>query len=131
MPLSFLAIGLGAAIGAWLRWGLGLWLNPNNTTLPLGTLAANMIGGYGIGLALVWFSQHPGISPEWRLFAITGLLGGLTTFSTFSGEVMALITRQQYGWALTSIGAHVVGSLSMVALGMFTCRLLLRGAGSG
>ncbi len=128
MPLSFLAIGLGAAIGAWLRWGLGLWLNPNNTTLPLGTLAANMIGGYGIGLALVWFSQHPGISPEWRLFAITGLLGGLTTFSTFSGEVMALITRQQYGWALTNIGAHVLGSLSMVALGMLTCRLLLRSA---
>lgn len=128
MPLSFLAIGLGAAIGAWLRWGLGLWLNPYHTTLPLGTLAANMIGGYGIGLALVWISQHPGISPEWRLFAITGLLGGLTTFSTFSGEVMALITRQQYGWALTNIGAHVVGSLSMVALGMFTCRLLLRGA---
>ncbi len=128
MPLSFLAIGLGAAIGAWLRWGLGLWLNPSNTTLPLGTLAANMIGGYGIGLALVWFSQHPGISPEWRLFAITGLLGGLTTFSTFSGEVMALITRQQYGWAMTSIGAHVVGSLSMVALGILSCRWLLRGA---
>ncbi len=127
MPLSFLAIGLGAAIGAWLRWGLGIWLNPNNTTLPLGTLAANMIGGYGIGLALVWFSQHPGISPEWRLFVITGLLGGLTTFSTFSGEVMQLITRQQYGWAMTSIGAHVVGSLSMVALGILTCRLLLRG----
>lgn len=128
MPLSFLAIGLGAAIGAWLRWGLGLWLNPHNTTLPLGTLAANMIGGYGIGLALVWFSQHPGISPEWRLFAITGLLGGLTTFSTFSGELMELVTRQQYGWALTSIGAHVLGSLSMVALGMFSCRMLLRGA---
>ncbi len=128
MPFSFLAIGLGAAIGAWLRWGLGVWLNPNNTTLPLGTLVANLIGGYGIGLALVWFSQHPGISPEWRLFAITGLLGGLTTFSTFSGEVMQLISRQQYGWALTSIGAHVIGSVSMVALGILTCRLLLRGA---
>ena len=130
MPLSFFAIGLGAAIGAWLRWALGNWLNPHNVTFPLGTLAANLIGGYGIGLALVWFSQHPGISPEWRLFAITGLLGGLTTFSTFSGELMVMITRQQYGWALTSIGAHVLGSLSMVALGMLTCRLLLRGATS-
>lgn len=127
MPLSFFAIGLGAAIGAWLRWALGLWLNPHNTTLPLGTLAANMIGGYGIGLALVWFSQHPGISPEWRLFAITGLLGGLTTFSTFSGEVIELIGRGQYAWALASTGAHVVGSLAMTALGILTCRTLLHG----
>lgn len=126
MPLSFLAIGLGAAIGAWLRWGLGLWLNPLNTTFPLGTLVANLVGGFGIGVALAWFAQQSGISPEWRLFAITGLLGGLTTFSTFSGEVVELVGRQQYAWAIASTGAHVIGSLTMTALGLLLCRAVLR-----
>lgn len=127
MLYSFIAIGLGAAIGAWLRWGLGLWLNPFNATLPLGTLVANLIGGYGIGLALAWFAQQPTLSPEWRLFVITGLLGGLTTFSTFSAEVVQLFARQQYGWGLGTIGVHLLGSLSMTALGMLTFRAL-RGA---
>ena len=107
---------------------MGLWLNPGHANLPLGTLAANLVGGYGIGLALAWFSHAPGLSPEWRLFIITGLLGGLTTFSTFSAETMHLLLRQQYGWALTTIGVHVLGSLGMTLLGLSTFRFL-RGIG--
>jgi hypothetical protein len=73
--MAFIAIGLGAAMGAWLRWGLGIWLNPVHPSMPLGTLAANLLGGYVIGLAIAWFSEHPGLPPEARLFLITGLLG--------------------------------------------------------
>ena len=121
---SLLAIGSGAAIGAWLRWGLGLWLNPHHATLPLGTLAANLVGGYGVGLALAWFANAPGLSPEWRLFVITGLLGGLTTFSTFSAETVQMLLRQQYGWALATVAVHVLGSFSMTILGLYTVRVL-------
>lgn len=124
MLYSLLAIGSGAAIGAWLRWGLGLWLNPAHAVLTLGTLAANLIGGYGIGLALAWFLQQPNLSPEWRLFVITGLLGGLTTFSTFSAETVQLLLREQYGWAVTTVAVHVLGSLAMTILGLQTLRLL-------
>jgi len=95
---AFLAVGIGAAIGAWLRWGLGLWLNPAVPELPLGTLSANLVGGYLIGLAIAFFMQNPGISPEWRLLIITGFLGGLTTFSTFSAETVTLLMRGQYAW---------------------------------
>src|SRR3546814_2249931 len=95
MFLSLFSIGTGAALGAWLRWGLGLWLNPHHATLPLGTLAANLVGGYGVGLALGWFAQTPGLSPELRLFVITGLLGGLTTFSTFSLETVQMLLRSE------------------------------------
>jgi len=116
---SFLAIALGAAFGAWLRWGLGLWLNPLFPTLPYGTLAANLIGGYLIGLAIAFFAHHPGLPPEWRLFAITGFLGGLTTFSTFSAEVFTLISRGQLGWALGAASAHLLGSLACTALGVW------------
>jgi CrcB protein len=123
MLYSFLAIGSGAALGAWLRWGLGLWLNPLHATLPLGTLAANLVGGYGIGLALGWFAHAPGLSPEWRLFVVTGLLGGLTTFSTFSAEAVQLLLRQQYGWAATTVALHVLGSCSMTVLGLHTLRV--------
>ena len=91
--MTLIAIGLGAAFGAWLRWGLGLWLNPLFSELPLGTLSANLIGGYLVGLAVAFFMQQPGLSPEWRLFVITGFLGGLTTFSTFSAETVALLLR--------------------------------------
>ena len=124
MLYSLLAIGSGAAIGAWLRWGLGLWLNPAHAVLTLGTLAANLIGGYGIGLALAWFLQQPNLSPEWRLFVITGLLGGLTTFSTFSAETVQLLLRQQYGWAGATVAIHVVGSFSMTVLGLYTLRAI-------
>lgn len=121
---SFLAIGIGAACGAWLRWGLGLWLNPALPELPLGTLAANMVGGYLIGLAVAFFMQHPGLSPEWRLLIITGFLGGLTTFSTFSVETVTLLLRGQYAWGTGIIVAHLGGSLLMTVLGIQTFRWL-------
>ena len=120
----FIGIGLGAAIGAWLRWGMGLWLNPVLPQIPLGTLAANLVGGYLIGLAVAFFMQHPGLSPEWRLFIITGFLGGLTTFSTFSAETVALLLRGQYLWSVAIITAHLLGSLAMTVLGMQTYKWL-------
>lgn len=118
MIYAFIAVGLGAAIGAWLRWGLGLWLNPVFPDLPLGTLAANLIGGYLIGLAVAFFMQYPGLSPEWRLLIITGFLGGLTTFSTFSAETVTLLARGQYALGMGIIAAHLGGSLLMTVLGM-------------
>jgi CrcB protein len=124
MVASFLAIGIGAALGAWLRWGLGLWLNPALPEMPLGTLTANMIGGYLIGLAIAFFLQHPGLSPEWRLLIITGFLGGLTTFSTFSAETVTLLLRGQYAWVAGIIVAHMGGSLLMTVLGIQTMKWL-------
>ncbi len=121
---SFLAIGLGAAFGACMRWGLGLWLNPALPQLPLGTLTANLLGGYLIGLAIAFFMQHPGISPEWRLLVITGFLGGLTTFSTFSAETVTLLLRGQYMWGMGIIAAHMGGSLLMTVLGIQTFKYL-------
>ena len=117
---AFIAVGLGAAIGAWLRWGMGLWLNPVLPQLPLGTLAANLVGGYLIGIAVAYFMQHVALAPEWRLFVITGVLGGLTTFSTFSAETVALLLRGQYAWGLAIILAHLSGSLMMTILGLQT-----------
>jgi len=119
---AFIAVGLGASIGAWLRWGLGLWLNPALPELPLGTLSANLVGGYLIGLAVAFFMQHPGLSPEWRLLIITGFLGGLTTFSTFSAETVTLLARGQYAWSMAIIAAHLGGSLLMTVLGMQTMK---------
>ena len=121
---AFLAVGLGAALGAWLRWGLGGWLNPMFATLPLGTLAANLAGGYVVGLAVAFFSQHPGLPPEWRLLIITGFLGGLTTFSTFSAEIYTLLSRGQLAWALGGASLHLLGSLLMTGLGVWTYTLL-------
>lgn len=117
---SFIAIGVGAACGAWLRWGFGLWLNPALPELPIGTLIANLIGGYLIGLAVAFFMQHPGLSAEWRLLIITGFLGGLTTFSTFSVETVTLLMRGQYAWGMGIIAAHLGGSLMMTLLGIQT-----------
>jgi len=121
---AFIAIGLGAAIGAWMRWGLGLWLNPLFPVLPLGTLFANIVGGYLIGLAVAFFMQHPGLSPEWRLLIITGFLGGLTTFSTFSVETVTLLVRGQYAWGASMVAAHLGGSLLMTILGIQTFKWL-------
>jgi len=124
MLYAFLAIGIGSACGAWLRWGLGLWLNPAVPELPLGTLSANLFGGYLIGLAVAFFMQYPGLSPEWRLLVITGFLGGLTTFSTFSAETVTLLLRGQYVWGSAIIFSHLGGSLLMTVLGIQTFKWL-------
>jgi CrcB protein len=121
---SFAAVGLGAAAGAWMRWWLGLLLNSVVPTLPLGTLAANLIGGYVMGLALGVFSHYTSLPAEARLFVTTGFLGGLTTFSTFSAEAVTLLTRQQLSWAAAHIALHVIGSLLMTMLGIFTINLI-------
>jgi len=121
MPgIQIMVISLGAALGACLRWWLGLLLNTVFPTLPLGTLAANLTGGFLIGVAVGVFSHHPSLPSEWRLFAVTGFLGGLTTFSTFSAEVVNLILKQQYGWALGTASIHVTGSLLLTILGIYT-----------
>lgn len=116
--LPLLAVFGGAGLGALLRWWLGSWLNPVFPTIPMGTVAANLIGGFVIGVASAFFNHHSGLPPEWRLLIITGFLGGLTTFSTFSVEIVTLIGRQEYGWALGAAGLHLVGSLSLTALGI-------------
>ncbi|MCS6810521.1 MAG: fluoride efflux transporter CrcB [Tepidimonas sp.] len=118
MIASVAAIAAGASLGALLRWWLGLALNALLPHLPLGTLAANWIGGYAIGLVAGFFMHHPAVAPEWRLFAITGLLGGLTTFSSFSIEMTTLLQQGRLLWALAGIGLHVGGSLLLTALGL-------------
>ncbi len=123
---SFLAVGAGAALGAWLRWGLGAWLNPLLPSLPMGTLSANLLGGYLVGLAVAGFAQHPGLGPEARLLIITGFLGGLTTFSTFSAEAVHLLTRGEFGWATAHMGFHLAGSLAMTMLGMWTVKAFVK-----
>lgn len=122
--LSFAAVGIGAALGAWLRWGLALWLAPVHGKLQLGTLLANLAGGFLIGVALAFFSSWPQLSPEWRLFAVTGFLGGLTTFSTFSGEAMLLLQRGDYAWALAHSALHLAGSIVCCIAGYATWRAL-------
>ena len=123
---SLLAVALGASLGAWLRWVLGAWLNPATGSLPLGTLAANLIGGFLVGIAVAAFADRTEIAPVWRLFVITGFLGGLTTFSTFSAETVTLLmTRQQYGWTMALVGAHVIGSVLMTLAGIGAVRLAL------
>jgi CrcB protein len=124
--LSFLAVGCGAFVGAVLRWAFGTWLNPLLPTLPLGTLAANLLGGLIMGLAMGLFAQFQSLSPEVRLFVTTGFLGGLTTFSTFSAETVTLMLRQQYAWTAAIISAHLFGSLMMTLAGIGIVRLLLK-----
>lgn len=121
---SFIAVGAGAALGAWLRWILGLSLNAILPALPLGTLAANLVGGYLMGLSLGIFALTATLTPELRLLITTGFLGGLTTFSTFSAESVTLIARGQYGWAATHVLLHVVGSLALTGLGVLTIQML-------
>lgn len=120
-----IAVGGGAAIGAWLRWGLGTLFNPLFPTLPLGTLAANLSGGLMMGIAMEIVARHVSLAPEWRLLVTTGFLGGLTTFSTFSGEVVTLLLRKEYLWTSLAIGAHVGGSMVMTILGLVLARVVL------
>jgi CrcB protein len=121
---GILAVGGGAAIGAWLRWGLGIMLNPVFPTLPLGTLSANLIGGLLMGFAMEIITRHAIMSPEMQLLATTGFLGGLTTFSTFSAEIVTLLLRREYFWGTIAIASHVVGSLAMTILGILVVRAL-------
>jgi len=123
--IAVLSVFVGAGFGALLRWFLGLRLNPIFPTLPLGTLVANLLGGLLVGLAIAWFHRHPGLAPEVRLLAITGFLGGLTTFSTFSAEVADLLLRGQYLWGLAAAAAHLAGSLAMTFAGIGLVHWLL------
>jgi CrcB protein len=122
-PLGFLAVGSGS-IGAWLRWWLGLRLNAVLPAFPLGTLAANLLGGFAIGVAIALFDRHPALAPEVRLLVVTGMLGGLTTFSTFSAELASMLARADLGWATAMLGAHVGSSVLLTALGMLAVRAL-------
>ncbi len=128
-PLGFAAIGSGATLGAWLRFWLGLRLNAIFPTLPFGTLAANLIGGYVIGVALGAINLELGLSTQTRLFLMTGFCGGLTTFSTFSAEAYILFARGQLGWGLGMIGIHVCGSLLATTSGVLTIHFLRSLAG--
>ncbi|MFN5543559.1 MAG: fluoride efflux transporter CrcB [Betaproteobacteria bacterium] len=121
---GFLAVGIGAVIGAWSRWGLSVWLNPRHEMFPLGTFAANAIGGLLIGWAVGFFARHPQLSPEWRLFLITGFLGGLTTFSTYSVEVVTLVEGGEIGWAAAVGLTHLVVSLTLTVAGVWLARAL-------
>src|SRR6478736_442036 len=122
MALELTAIAIGATLGAWMRWGLSLWLNPRSPQFPMGTLAANLIGGYLVGIAVAFFVARMDMPPAWRLFAITGFLGGLTTFSTFSAEVTDLLLRGEYGSGLALAATHLAGSLLLTAAGFATYR---------
>ncbi len=126
MLLAAAAVAGGAALGALLRWALGSGLNHLFPQLPPGTLVANLLGGYGVGLALAFFAQHTQLAPEWRLLLLTGFLGGLTTFSTFSGEVVGLLQQGRTAWALATAGSHLAGSLLLTFAGVMTVELLRR-----
>ncbi len=121
---SLFAICLGASLGALARWGLGLWLSPGGL-LPWGTLAANLLGGYLVGVAIAALQAQPQLDPVWRLLLITGFLGGLTTFSSFSAEVVGFMMAERYGLALLTAGLHVLGSLGMTVLGLKSVALYL------
>ncbi len=124
MLSSILSIAGGATAGALLRWLLGQLLNPLFPTLPLGTLAANLAGGYLMGIMMVLALEHSFLSPEIKLAMITGFLGALTTFSTFSAEAVYLLEKQQFGWFAILVSAHVIGSILMTLSGVYTTRFI-------
>jgi fluoride exporter len=121
---ALLAVFIGAGCGACLRYALNEGLNHHLPTMPLGTLAANLVGGYLVGLAIALFAWRSELAPLWRLLLVTGFLGGLTTFSAFSAEVVSAFLRGEPGWALTTAAAHLLGSLALTALGIATVRAL-------
>lgn len=123
--VSVLAICIGASVGALGRWGLGLWLNHPGALLPWGTLAANLIGGYLVGLCVAGFQALPQLDPVWRLALVTGFLGALTTFSSFSAEVVALLQAQRYAVALGTAAMHLFGSLLLTLVGIKSYTLLI------
>ena len=115
---SLCAVMLGGSLGAALRWGLSATMNHRWSAMPLGTWLANLLGGFLVGVAVAWFSKHADMDPAWRLFVITGLLGGLTTFSSFSAEVVSMLQNERYQWALATVALHVLGSLLMTVVGI-------------
>ena len=117
---QFLAVSIGGMLGCLLRWLLAIFLNSYFPTVPPGTLAANLIGCYVIGMALAFFTAYPAFAPEWRLFLSTGFCGGLTTFSTFSAEIVTLLQSGRTTWALFAVAAHLGGSLLMTFAGIAT-----------
>jgi len=123
-PVHFIAIAVGAALGAWLRWLLSLWLNRHADAIPWGTLSANMIGGYLIGLVVGVVAAHPEWPPFWRLLIVTGFLGGLTTFSTFSSETVAFLEEGRLAMAAIYSAVSLAGSLALTLLGLYTARAL-------
>jgi len=129
MTFTLLSICVGACLGALARWQLGLWLNPSSVTvagtvMPLGTLSANLIGGYLVGVCVAVFQAMPQLDPLWRLALVTGFLGALTTFSSFSAEVVAMLMQQRYGLALVTAATHLVGSLVLTVAGIKTVGLV-------
>ena len=120
MWLSILAIFFGAVLGALIRAGFNILTASAASVIPLGTLISNMVGGYLVGLALAFFGSNPNLSPEWKLLVITGFLGGLTTFSSFSAEVVIFMQRGEFGWAIGTALLHLVGSLVLTFLGIWT-----------
>ncbi len=123
---AVLVISVGAAAGAVLRWALGARLNALFPDIPPGTLVANLVGGYVIGIAMAWFATAPAISPEWRLLIVTGFCGGLTTFSTFSAEVVTLLQQGRLAMAGATVAVHVIGSVAMTLAGIGTYALAAR-----
>lgn len=121
---GFAAVGVGAMLGAWVRWGFAVAFNNILPTLPLGTLGVNLIGGFLIGASFEFFVQHLALPVEYRLFFITGFLGSLTTFSAFSLEAVMLLQEESYGWAMALIGTHLIGSLAMTLLGFAVVRAI-------
>jgi len=121
---SIVAICVGASLGALLRWWLGAQLNSLFSAVPPGTLAANLIGGYVVGLAIAFFAMYSAIAPEWRLLIITGFCGGLTTFSTFSAEIVTLLQQGRSLWALGAVSLHLFGSVLMTLAGIGTVQWL-------
>jgi len=122
--LPVLAICIGASLGALARWGLAAWLSPG-AVIPFGTLAANLIGGYLVGVCVAMFQALPQIDPVWRLALVTGFLGALTTFSSFSAEVVAMLGQQRYALALGTAALHLLGSLLLTVAGMRSVAFLL------
>ena len=114
------AVCIGGTVGCLLRWFLGLWLNQQSSVMPLGTLAANLIGGYIVGIAVAFFALNTTLAPEWRLLVITGFCGGLTTFSSFSAEVVLMLRQDRWMWACSTVALHLFGSLLMTFAGIAT-----------
>lgn len=125
---AWIAVGGGAAVGAWMRWGLGALLNPVFPMVPLGTVTANLIAGLLMGIAMELMARYTVIPPELKLLMTTGFLGGLSTFSTFSGEIVTLLTYKEYFWSALAIGIHVIGSVALTLLGIYLVKITFSAA---